>query len=133
MTVTVTRFVRQTLALDAIVTGAAAVLMIAGSSILPAFTGLPEGLLFWAGIVLVPYVAMLALLARQTRLQRLWLIDVIALNGLWVVASLGILVTGAVTPTLLGHAFVLAQAATVALFAILQAKALSQATTAVTA
>ena len=52
--------------------------------------------------------------------SRVVIIDIIAINALWVAASFGLLVSGAVTPTLLGYAFVIAQALAVALLAELQ-------------
>ncbi len=44
----------------------------------------------------------------------------IAANALWVVASIALLVSGEVAPTLLGYVFVIAQAVTVLGFAELQ-------------
>jgi hypothetical protein len=48
------------------------------------------------------------------------IVDIVAINALWVAASLGLLVSGVVAPTLLGYAFVIAQALAVALLAGLQ-------------
>ena len=48
------------------------------------------------------------------------LIDIIAINALWVAASFGLLVSGAVAPNLLGYGFVVMQALAVAVFAELQ-------------
>ncbi len=48
------------------------------------------------------------------------LIDIIGINALWVAASFGVLLSGAIAPNLLGYAFVIAQALTVALLAELQ-------------
>jgi hypothetical protein len=52
------------------------------------------------------------------------MIDIVALNALWVAASFGMLVAGLVEPNLLGITFVVAQALAVAGFAGLQAVAL---------
>jgi hypothetical protein len=120
MTTTITPFLRKTLVLDAAVSGAAAVLMVAGAGLLAPLTGLPQPLLFWSGLVLVPFVAMLVLTARRETAPRLVLVDIVALNALWVAASFGLLVSGLVQPTVLGIAFVIVQAAAVALFAELQ-------------
>ncbi|QPC87240.1 hypothetical protein GA830_11180 [Mesorhizobium sp. NBSH29] len=127
MSLIVTPFMRKTLALDAIVSGAAALLMIAGSSYLSLFLNLPAALLFWAGLVLAPFVALLVALARLHAVSRLLLIDIIAVNGLWVATSFGLLASGAVIPNLWGNLFVAAQALAVAAFAILQTFALRQA------
>lgn len=120
MSISVTPFLRNVLLADAAVSGAAGILMIAGAGLLGPLLGLPSELLFWAGIALVPFVAMLLVVARQPAVQRLVLVDIIAINALWVVASFGMLLSGLVSPNLLGIAFVSAQALTVALLAELQ-------------
>jgi hypothetical protein len=120
MTVTMTPFLRNISAADAAVSGAAAILMIVGAPYLSPLLGLPSGLLFWAGIVLVPFVALLISILRRQSVPRLILIDIIAINALWVAASFGLLFSGLVTPNVLGIAFVAAQALTVALLAELQ-------------
>lgn len=120
MSIAITPFLRKVLYLDAATSGAAGVLCIFGASFLAPLTGLPEGLLFWAGLVLVPFVAMLLALARRSAAPRLVLIDVAAINALWVAASLGLLASGLVEPNIIGILFVLAQALAVALFAALQ-------------
>jgi hypothetical protein len=77
--------------------------------------GLPETLLLWAGLALLPYAAALALLGRRERLGRGTVQAVIAGNLAWVAASLALLLWA--SPTALGYAFVLAQAAAVGGFA----------------
>jgi len=120
MPVKITSFLRNVLMLDALVSGAAAILMIAGGSLLAPLLELPASLIFWAGLALVPWVAMLLVVARRSEVSRLVMIDIVAINALWVVASFGLLVSGAVSPNLFGIAFVAAQALAVALFAELQ-------------
>ena len=115
-----TPFLRNALMLDAAVSGAAALLMIAGAPFLSPLLQLPESLLVWAGIVLVPWVALLLALSRRPSISRVLLIDVIGLNALWAAASIGLLFTGWVSPNMLGYGFVVAQAAAVAVFAELQ-------------
>lgn len=117
MSVTVTTFLRNPLFADALVSGAAGIAMMLGAPLLAPFLGLPAELLFWAGVVLVPFVAMLIMIARRTTASKLVLFDIIAINVLWVVGSLVLLVSGVVEPNLLGIAFVAAQALTVAAFA----------------
>ena len=120
MNVTISPFLRNVLLADAVVSGAAGILMIAGAGILGPLLELPESLLFWAGIVLVPYVALLLVLARRASASRLLLMDVVLINGLWVAASFGTLLSGAVAPNLLGAAFVVVQALAVAALGVLQ-------------
>jgi hypothetical protein len=106
--------------LNPAVSGAAGLLMVAGSPFLSPLLGLPSGLLFWAGVVLFPFVALLIAVARRGEASRMLMIDIIAINALWVAASFGLLVSGLVAPTMLGYAFVIAQALAVALLAVLQ-------------
>ena len=120
MSFTLTPFLRQVLFVDAAVSGAAGLLMAAGAPFLSPLLGFPEALLFWAGFALLPFVAMLIVVARRGEASRLVLVDIIAINALWVAASLGLLVSGAVSPTMFGYAFVIAQALAVALLAELQ-------------
>lgn len=130
MSVTVTTFLRNPLFADALVSGAAGIAMMLGAPLLAPFLGLPAELLFWAGVVLVPFVAMLIMIARRTTASKLVLFDIIAINVLWVVGSLVLLVSGVVEPNLLGIAFVAAQALTVAAFAELQFAGIRRATAA---
>ena len=91
MSFTLNPFLRQVLLIDAAVSGAAGLLMAAGAPFLSPLLGLPEALLFWAGLALLPFVAMLVAVARRAEVSRLVLIDIIAINALWVAASLGLL------------------------------------------
>ena len=120
MSFTLNPFLRQVLFVDAAVSGAAGILMAAGAPFLSPLLGLPENLLFWAGLLLFPFVALLIAVARRGKASRLVLVDIVAINALWVAASFGLLISGAVQPTMLGYAFVIAQALTVALLAELQ-------------
>lgn len=120
MSITVTPFLRNVLHADALISGAAGLLMMLGAPLLSPLVELPAQLLFWAGLVLVPFVAMLVVIARRATVSKLVMIDIIAINALWVVASFGLLVSGVVAPNALGIAFVVAQALAVAVFAELQ-------------
>ncbi|MFI0846947.1 hypothetical protein [Mesorhizobium sp. IMUNJ 23232] len=120
MTLLNTPFLRNALLLDAVFSGAGALLMAGGASLLSSLLGLPQPLLFWAGVVLLPWTILVAVLSRRPAISRLLLIDVIGINALWAAASIGLLLTGLVSPTVLGYTFVVAQAAAVALFAELQ-------------
>jgi hypothetical protein len=120
MSVTITPFLRNALNADALISGAAGLLMMGGANFLSPFLELPTPLLFGAGLALVPFVAMLVVVARRQTVSRLVLIDIIAINTLWVIGSVALLVSGAVAPNLLGILFVAAQAVAVALFAELQ-------------
>lgn len=123
-------FLRRSLFLDIAATGAAALLLIAGAGFLSGLLGLPESLLRAAGLILVPFVGLVALTAtRPAKRALVW--TVIICNAAWVAASIGLLVSGYVSPTVLGYAFVIAQAAAVGLFAELQFVGLRKASHAV--
>lgn len=117
---TVTPFLRNTLYLDALASGATALLMFVGASLLSGLLELPEPLLFWAGLVLIPFVAMLVIIARRDSVPGGLLPGIIVLNVLWIIGSFALLLTGAVAPNALGIAFVVVQALAVAVFAELQ-------------
>ncbi len=120
MSISVTPFLRNVLLVDAVASGASAILAIAGGSFLAPLLELPQSLLFWAGIVLVPWVALLLATMRRATVPRMVLIDIIAINALWVAASFGLLFSGMVSPNGFGITFVVVQALAVALFAELQ-------------
>ncbi|MBA3448796.1 MAG: hypothetical protein H0T56_14565 [Pseudaminobacter sp.] len=120
MSITITPFLRNALTIDAIVSAVAGVGMAAGGWLLAPLLDLPQSLLFWAGLSLFPWAAVLFTMARRETVARLVLIDIIAVNALWVAGSFGLLVSGAVEPTALGYAFVIAQALAVAFFTKLQ-------------
>lgn len=133
MSITVTPFLRNVLHADALISGAAGLLMMLGAPLLSPLLELPAQLLFWAGLVLVPFVAMLVVIARRATVSKLVMIDIIAINVLWVVASFCLLVSGVVAPNALGIAFVVAQALAVAVFAELQFIGIRRATSVVAA
>ncbi|MCU9949092.1 hypothetical protein [Pseudomonas sp. PDM13] len=111
---------RRVLQLDALLSGAAGLLMTLGAGPLSSLLALPVALLTGAGLLMLPWCAVLLWLARRETLDRRAVWAVIAVNAVWVVDSLLLLVSGWVQPTLLGQAFVIAQALAVVLFAELQ-------------
>jgi hypothetical protein len=119
-TLVITPFLRNTLLLDGLVSGAAGVVMLAGATFIAPLTELPAALLAWAGGLLLPWCATLVALSRRATLPRLWLMDIVAINALWIAASFGILVSGAVEPNLMGYGFVVMQALAVVVFTDLQ-------------
>ncbi|MBG0827093.1 hypothetical protein HS041_04870 [Planomonospora sp. ID67723] len=115
-----TPLLARALQADAILTGGFAVILAAAAAPLAGLLGLPEPLLRWAGIGLLPFVAFLAYLATRPAPARRGVQAVIAVNALWVVDSIALLFTGWVDPNPLGVAFVVAQALLVAAFAEFQ-------------
>ena len=123
---------RFALIADAVASSASAALMLAGGSILEGLLGLPAALLREAGLILIPYVAFVGYLGTQARVSAPAVWAVIGCNVAWVVGSALLLVSGFVTPTALGYAFMIAQAAAVAIFAELQYVGLRRAWQAIT-
>lgn len=111
---------RRFLLADAAISGATGVLMLAGAGVLAAWLGLPEALMRWAGLVLIPFALGVLLVARAHVPSRPRVLTVIALNLAWAIASVLLLAAGWIQPTALGIAFVLFQAVVVAGFAELQ-------------
>lgn len=111
---------RLTLKVDALAGGALGLLMALAAQPLGELFGLPFVLLLVAGIVLLPLALVLYWMSNQTVLSRTGVWAVIALNALWVVESVALLVTGYVQPTALGYAFVIGQALVVLLLAELE-------------
>jgi hypothetical protein len=75
-------FLRNVLNADALISGAAGILMMLGAPLLSPLLELPAELLFWAGLALVPFVAMLVVIARRPTVSKLVLIDIVAINAL---------------------------------------------------
>jgi hypothetical protein len=113
-------FLRRVLLADAIASAATGLLMLLGAGFLEPLLGLPGALLKTAGLLLLPFAALVAFAATRDQVSRplVWL--VIASNAIWTVDSILLLLSGWVAPTMLGTAFVIAQAVVVGLFAELE-------------
>jgi len=122
---------RKVLLADAVVSGATGLLLLLGAGMLTALLGVPEDFMRYTGLSLLPFAALIGYLARREHLPRPVVWAVVAYNALWAVDSVLILVTGWIAPSALGYAFIVAQAAVVALFAQLQYFGLRRSVTAV--
>ena len=113
-------FLRRVLLADAVTSGATGLLMMLGASLLAELLGMPAALLDYAGLVLLPFAALVAYLATRESLWRPAVWAVIACNALWAADSVLLLLTGWIEANKLGVAFVIAQALVVAVFAELE-------------
>ena len=113
-------FLRRVLIVDAVASAATGLLMFACAALLEQWLNLPALLLRYAGLSLLPFAAIVAWLGLRQSLSRAGVWAVIALNVLWVLDSAALLVSGWVDPALLGYAFVVFQAAVVAVLAELE-------------
>jgi hypothetical protein len=118
---------RRVLLADALLTGMTGLALWLGKDLLAAPLGLPRELLAGAGLALLPFVAFVFWLSRRARPGRAAVWAVIAINALWVIESVWLLVGGSQQPSALGHVFVLGQALAVALLAELEYVALRRA------
>ena len=123
---------RFALLADAVASGATGLMMIAGADLLTGLLGLPVPLMREAGLLLVPYVALVAYVGTRPVIPRGAVKVIIALNVAWVAGSIALLMSGAVAPTVLGYAFVIFQAVVVGAFAELQFIGLRRQQTAMT-
>ena len=113
-------FLRRTLLADAIFSGVSAVLLTAGAGMLAPLFDLPEALLRETGLFLIAYAAFVGWLGTRPSVPKILVLIVIAGNAAWTLGSIALLLSGAVTPNLLGEIVVAAQAMATGAFAELQ-------------
>ncbi|PDP89617.1 hypothetical protein CQJ94_00160 [Glycomyces fuscus] len=105
------RPLRAALRTDALACAGSGLVMAAGSALLSGPLGLPTALLLPAGLFLLPFAALLWLLAARAEPGVRGVRAVLAVNALWILGSVA--VAALLGPTVLGVVFVLAQAAAV--------------------
>ena len=113
-------FLRRAIVGDAIITGAMAVLLVAAAGLLGPLLNLPDSFLREVGVFLIVYAALVGFLGSRELMPKLFVVLVIGANALWAIDSIALLFTNWVQPNLLGQAFVVMQAVTVAVIAELQ-------------
>lgn len=101
---------RSALWFDAASVAGLALLLLLMVDALAPMLGLDAAFMRAVGALLLPFAAFLALTAARARISRVAVGWIIALNALYVIDSFAILVLGWVQPTVLGTAFVIAQA-----------------------
>ena len=113
-------FLRRAIQADAIFSGMSALLLTFDAGALAPLLDLPEALLRETGLFLIAYTALVGWLGTRASMPRALVAIVIAGNAAWTLASIALLLSDAVTPNLLGEAFVVMQAIAVGAFAELQ-------------
>ena len=113
-------FLSRALLADAIFSGTAALALTLGAGLLAPLLHLPEALLRESGLFLIAYTALVGWLAARSSVPKSLVVLVIAGNAAWTLGSIALLFSGAVSPNLLGQAFVVAQAIATGVFAELQ-------------
>ncbi|MCK1359196.1 hypothetical protein [Bradyrhizobium sp. 199] len=113
-------FLRRALLADAIFSGVAALGFTFGASAFAALFNLPEALLRETGLFLIAYTALVGWLASRPSVSRALVLLVVIGNAAWTVGSIGLLLSGAVSPNISGELMVVAQAIATGVFAELQ-------------
>lgn len=111
------KLLQWSLLADAVMSGTTGLLLAFAAAPLAALFGLPEALLFWVGLSLLPFAAFVGYLGSHTPSSASVVQAVIWANLLWAVDSGLIIVFGWIEPNVLGLAFVLFQAVAVAAMA----------------
>jgi hypothetical protein len=112
--------VRTWLALDAAITGLCGALYLAAAPVVVDLMGSTTGTMRSLGAFLLAFAALVALAARPARPPGGAVPAIVAVNVVWVVASVVVAVAGALDLDGLGRAWAVAQAAVVAVLALQQ-------------
>jgi hypothetical protein len=94
---------------------------------------LPQPLLLETGLFLIAYTALVGWLGTRPSMPKALVAIVIAGNAAWALGSIALMFSGAVTPNLLGYAFIAVHAISTGVFAELQYIGLRKSSVAVTA
>ncbi|WP_224245390.1 hypothetical protein [Hyalangium gracile] len=111
---------RRALLADGIACGAMGALLLFAAVPLEGLLGLETALLRTAGIILIPFGALVLYFAAKPHVSHRAVWFIVTVNLLWVVDSILLLVTGWAEPTLLGYLFTVGQALAVTVFAGLE-------------
>lgn len=112
--------IRFALTADAIATAATGALLAVGGALLADLTGLPAAATLPLGLFLIAFAAFVGWVGMQRETPRGAAMLIVIVNGAWVVASVIVVLAGTFPLTLIGVAFVLAQAIAVAALVALQ-------------
>jgi hypothetical protein len=117
---------RAGLTLDAVGSGAMALLQLAATTQLAAWLQLPHPLLLGTGLFMLGYAALTGWMARAPRLPVALVRLVVFGNVGWAVAAAALVLAGAVAPSPLGLGFLAVHALSVLGFAALQGPGLAR-------
>ena len=113
-------FLRNVLRVDALSCIACGVLQVTFPAAMARFLNLPEGLVAYTGEFLLVYAAVVGFVSTRNPLPRSVVWALVAGNIGWALACVLLLVSASVSPSVLGVAYVVVQALTVAVLAELQ-------------
>ena len=113
-------FLRRALLADAVFSGVSALVMTSDAGALAPFLNLPQALLRETGLFLIGYTVLVGWLWSRPQVPKVLVMIVIAGNAAWTLASIALLLSGAVSPNVLGEIVVVAQAIATGVLAELQ-------------
>lgn len=113
-------FLRHVLRADALSCLACGLLQVVFTGTMAQLLGLPQALLAYTGEFLLVYAAVVAFISTREPLPRPLVWGLVAGNLAWALGCVLLLLSGRVAPSLLGTAYVVVQALTVAVLAELQ-------------
>jgi hypothetical protein len=116
-TVQPSTLLRRAFVVDAVASGAVALAHLADTDLLVGTLALPRPLLVESGAFLVAYAALVAVMARASRLPAALVGLVVAGNVGWTLGCLALIVDRLVAPSALGIAWLVAQAVFTAVMA----------------
>jgi hypothetical protein len=114
------RFLPRVMAADALSCAATGAVQLGLTGPLAGLTGLPAALLTGTGVFLLAYAVLALWIARRSTPPRRLIGLVVVGNLAWAAGGVALLASGAIAPTALGVAWVLAQAVVVLVLAELQ-------------
>ncbi|MGN8548869.1 hypothetical protein ACQPTN_31030 [Bradyrhizobium sp. 13971] len=114
------QLLRRALLADAVFSGVSAIVMVLDAGALASLLGLPEALLRETGLFLIAYTALVGWLGTRMSVPKPLVMLVVVGNAAWTLASIALLLSGAVSPNLFGTIVILAQAIATGVFAELQ-------------
>jgi hypothetical protein len=113
-------FLRRVLLIDAATSAAMGLLLALDANVLARLLELPAALLECSGLSLLPFAAVVAWLGTREIPPRPGVWTVIGANVLWIAGTLLLFASASIAPNALGYAFLISQAAVVALLAELE-------------
>ena len=116
------------LILDAVTCVVMGLLLTLLPDVLSPITGIPMDILVYSGLVLFPVAALMAIVARRYTQSSAAMVIIVAGNVLWVIASVGLMLSPAVQLTVIGQVFIAAQAFVVAALAVVEYRTSQSAT-----
>lgn len=122
-----TRLLRFALRADALITGGNGLAYLAGATLLDDLLGVPSPILLGVGVFLIGYAAAVFTISRPAHPSRVGTLTVVAINTVWALDSVVLVVAKPLDLTTPGAIWIVLQAAVVGAFVALQLAGLRRA------